>query len=535
MLQRNSAFDDRTPRCILRGADRLADLLELTLGPVGRTVLIDRGTSAPLVGDSGYAVATHFEMADPVAQCGVQALRHLAWEMSRDFGDGATTAIVIARAVLAGLVKMMDAGHDPRHLGEAVVRRAELIAAQVRASAVPANDIGTLTAVATTAAGGDADLGRAIGEAFYAVGRAGTVVVQGGPGVRDEVEIRPGLHFDSGWLSPAFITEEALGKAIYDDAYILVASNRIDRFDEILPMLEVFAQRKKPLIVIAREVAGEALTTLVLNRRKAGALVCAVSAPGAGDWKAMHLGDIAAATGATLIGDESGHRLAGIKPAMVGRAARIEIGRNHTAIAGGAADSQALETRMAGIRREIASARNLAYDREQHELRLARLSGSIALIRIGAPTKPALDHRLEVATCAVAATRNARAGGVVTGGGASLFRAAVRARATESGSETERTAAKVLADALAAPLRAIVSNRGRDAAHMAALVAASSDISNGYDATSDRVTNLHTAGIVDACEIMVEAFTRAAATAATLASVAAATASVSKRTALGAA
>ena len=137
MLQRNSTFDDRTPRRILRGVDRLADLLELTLGPFGRAVLIDRGTSAPLVGDSGYAIATHFEMADPVAQCGVQALRHLAWEMSRDFGDGATTAIVIARAVLAGLVKMMAAGHDPHHLGEAVVRRAELITGQVRASAVP--------------------------------------------------------------------------------------------------------------------------------------------------------------------------------------------------------------------------------------------------------------------------------------------------------------------------------------------------------------------------------------------------------------
>lgn len=535
MLQRNPAFDDRTPRRILRGSDRLADLVELTLGPVGRAVLIDRGTALPLVGDSGYAVATHFDMADPVAQSGVQALRHLAWEMSRDFGDGAATAIVLARAVLAGLVNMMDAGCDPQHLGDAVVRRAKAIAAQIEASAVPANDIGTLKAVATTAAGGDAELGGAIGEAFHAVGRAGTVIVEAGHGIGDEIETRPGLHFDSGWLSPAFVTDDALGKAIYDDAYILVASGRIDRFDDILPMLEVFSQRKKPLVVIAGEVAGEALATLVLNRRKAGALVCAVAAPGAGDWKAMNLGDIAAATGATLIGDESGHRLADIKPAMVGRAGRIEIGRNHTAIAGGAADPLALEARMAHIRGEIASARHLAYDRERHEMRLARLSGAIALIRIGAPTKPALDQRLEVAKRAVAATRSARAGGVVTGGGASFFRAAVQAAGTASSSETELMAANVLAGALSAPMRAIVSNRGRDAAHMTGLVASSSDTSSGYDAAGDRVTNLHAAGIVDACEIMVEALTRAVATAAALASVAAATAAVSKRKERGAA
>lgn len=534
MLQRPPAFESRTPRRILRGADRLADLVELTLGPVGRAVLIDRGTAAPLVGGSGYAVATHFETADPVAQCGVQALRQLAWEMSRDFGDGATTAIVLARAVLVGLVNMMDAGHDPRHLGEAVVRHAQAIAVQIKAGAVPAEDIGTLTAVATTAAGGDADLGRAIGEAFHAVGRAGTVIVEAGHGVGDEVETRPGLHFDTGWLSPVFVTDEALGKAIYNDAYILVVGGRIDRFDDILPILEVFAQRKKPLVVIAGEVAGEALATLVLNRRKAGALVCAVAAPGVGDWKAMNLGDIAAATGATLIDDETGHRLADIKPAMVGRAGRIEIGRAHTAIAGGAADRRALEARMAQIRGEIASARHLAYDREQHERRLARLSGAIAIVRIGAVTKSALDQRLETAKCAVAATRSARVGGAVTGGGASLLRAAMQAAPAASASEIERAAASVLMKALGAPLRAIVGNRGRDAMQMAGLVAAASDTGSGYDAASDLVTNLCAAGIIDACEIIVEALLRAVSTAAMLASVAAATTS-SKRSNRGAA
>ena len=528
MLQRSSTFDDRTPRRILRGADRVTDLVELTLGPAGRAVLIDRGTSAPLVGGGGYAVATHFDMADPVAQTGVQALRNLAWEMSRDFGDGATTAVVLARAVLAGLVNMMDAGHDPQHLGDAVVRQARALAEQVRASAIPADDLGTLTAVATTAAGGDVDLGRAIGEAFHAVGRTGTVIVEPGHGVGDELETRPGLHFDSGWLSPAFVTDEALGKAIYEDAYILVASGRVDRFDDILPMLEVFAQRKKPLIVIAGEVTGEALATLVLNRRKAGALVCAVAAPGAGDWKAMHLGDIAAATGATLIGDESGYRLADIKPAMVGRARRVEIGRNQTAIAGGAADAQMLDARMAHIRGEIASARHLAHDREQHERRLARLAGAIAVIRIGGATTPSIDHRLEAARRAVAATRSARTTGVVTGGGASLLRAAVQAASLVGAGETERMAAKVLVTALGAPLRAIVGNRGRDATHMSGLVAASCDACSGYDADGDRIADLHTAGIVDACEVTVEGLLRAVSTAVTLASVAAATASVSK-------
>ncbi|MCY0149282.1 chaperonin GroEL [Hoeflea sp. G2-23] len=535
MLQHRPPFENQTLRRILHGADQLADLVELTLGPVGRAVLIDRGAAIPLVGDNGYAVATHFDIADPVAQCGVQTLRHLAWEMSRDFGDGAATAIVLARAVLAELVNMMDAGYDPQHLGEAVVRRAKAIAAQIEASAVTANDIGTLKAVATTAAGGDVELGGAIGEAFHAVGRAGTVIVEAGHGMGDEIETRPGMHFDSGWLSEDFVNEDALGKAIYDDAYILVASGRIDRFDDILPMLEVFSQRKKPLIVIAGEVAGEALATLVLNRRKSRALVCAVAAPGAGDWKTMNLGDIAAATGATLIGDETGHSLAQIKPAMVGRARRIEIGRSHTAIVGGGADPQTLEARMAHIRSEIASARYLAYDREQHELRLARLSGAIALLRIGAATKPIHDQRLEVAKRAVAATRSARAAGVVQGGGTSFFRAAVQAAAAASGNETELMAAKVLAGALGAPMRAIVSNRGRDAAHMVGLVALSSDTSTGYDAAGDRITNLHAAGIIDACEITVEALTRAVATAATLGSVAAATSPLSKQNNRGAA
>lgn len=508
----------------MSGSGSLARLVALTLGPVGRAVLIDRAGASPLIGTDGYTVATHFDVTDPVAQSGVQVLRNLAWEMSRDHGDGTATSVVLAWAALAGLVRMAAAGHDPQRLGEAVVRQARTIAGRLKAGARAADDPAILTAVATTACG-DADLGRTIGSAFKGAGDSGTVLVEAGYGTADEIELRPGLHFDTGWLSPAFVTDEARGMAIHDDAYILVASARIQTFDEILPVLEAFARNRKPLIVIASEVAGEALATLVVNRRKADALVCAVSAPGTGSWKDRNLADIAAATGATLIGDESGHRLADIRPAMVGRARRVEIGRSATTIVGGGADPQLLQARLVAVRADIAGARYLAYDREQHELRLARLAGAIATVRVGAPTRSELNQRLSAAKRAVAATASARRGGVVAGGGAALLHAAAQAARVTIGDGTERAAAGVLERALAAPLRAIVANRGRDASYVAGLVAASSNDAEGFDAVADQYGDLIAAGVVDACELTVEALLRAVSTAATLASVAAATVS----------
>lgn len=522
MYQNGATLADSTSRAILHGSESLARLVALTLGPTGRAVLIDQAGGSPLIGADGYTVATHFDVADPVGRSGVQALRNLAWEMSRDHGDATATAVVLAWAVLAGLVRMSAAGHDPQRLAEVVVRQAQSIAGRLKAGARAADDPMLLTAVATTACG-DPGLGRTIGAAFEGLGEAGTVLVEAGYGTADVIEKRPGLHFDSGWLSPAFITDETRGMAIHDDAYVLVASGPIHAFDEILPVLEAFSRNRKPLVVIASEVAGQALATLIANRRKADALLCAVAAPGAGSWKDRNLADIAAATGATLIGDESGHRLAGIRPAMVGRARRVEIGRSSTTIVGGGADTHILQARLAAVRADIADARYLAYDREQHELRLARLSGAIATVRIGAPTRSELDHRLGAAKRAVAATASARRSGVIAGGGAALLHAAARAARETAADEMERAAGSVLARALAAPLRAIVANRGRDASHMAGRVAAASNDVEGYDAASDRYGDLIEAGVVDACETTVEALRRAVSTAAALASVAAAT------------
>lgn len=527
MYRATSTFDDSTPRAILHGSERLARLVGLTLGPVGRAVLIDRVGASPLIGADGYTVATHFDVTDAVGQSGVQALRNLAWEMSRDHGDGTATSVVLAWAVLAELLRMSAAGHDPQRLAAVVVRQARTIAEKLKAGARAAGDQALLTAVATTACG-DADLGRTVGAAFADTGDSGTVLVEAGYGTGDEIEKRPGLHFEGGWLSSAFVTDEARGMAIHDDAYLLVARGRIQAFDEILPVLEAFSRNRRPLVIIASEVAGEALATLVVNRRKAGALLCAVAAPGVGDWRDRNLADIAAATGATLIGDESGHRLADIKPAMVGRARRVEIGRTATTIVGAVADEGVLQARRASIRSDIADARYLAYDRQQHELRLARLAGAVATVRIGAPTRSELDHRLGAAKRAVAATTSARRGGVVPGGGAAILNAAAKAARETIGGGMEGAAATVLARALSAPLRAIVANRGRDASYMAGRVAAASSDVEGYDVVGDCYGDLIAAGVVDSCELTVELLLRAVSTAATLASVAAATASAAR-------
>ena len=527
MYEAGATLADSTNRAILHGSESLARLVALTLGPTGRAVLIDRAGASPLIGADGYTVATHFDVADPVGRSGVQALRNLAWEMSRDHGDATATAVVLAWAVLAGLGSMSAAGYDPQCLAQVVVRQAQAIAERLKASARVADDPVLLTAVATTACG-DPGLGRTIGAAFEGLGGTGTVLVEAGYGTADEIEKRPGLHFDSGWLSPAFITDEARGMAIHDDAYVLVASGLIHAFDEILPVLEAFSRNRKPLVVIASEVAGQALATLIVNRRKADALLCAVAAPGTGGWKDRNLADIAAATGATLIGDESGYRLAEIRPAMLGRARRVEIGRSSTTIVGGGADPHVLQARLAAIRADIADARYLAYDREQHELRLARLAGTIATVRIGAPTRSELDYRLGAAKRAVAATASAWRGGVIAGGGAALLHAAAKAARETAGGEMERAGAAVLSRALAVPLRAIVANCGRDASHMAGRIAAASNDAEGYDAVSDRYGDLIDAGVVDACETTGEALRRAVSTAATLASVAAATMSAAR-------
>ncbi len=511
-------FGDQASQRILSGAGRLTRLVELTLGPFARSVLIDGGNAAPMIANSGYDVATHFDVGDVTAQAGVQALRNMAWEQSRDRGDGTATAVSLAGAVLHGMRRLNAAGFDPQRLGEVVLRQGAAIAVRLQGASRTATDVGALTSVATAAVVDCRDLGRLIGEAIGEVGTDGAVLVEAGSGASDEKHVQAGMHFASGLLSPAFATDTAAGTASFDDAYIMVSADRIDSFDDLLPMLEVFAARQKPLIVIAREIVGQALATLVVNRCKAGALVAAIAAPGAGDWKRLYLGDIAAVTGATLMGDECGYRLSAIRPAFVGRARRVEIGRTHSTIIGGAAHAASLESRKAGIRSAIESARYLAFDRTLHEQRLARLSGAVATIRVAGRPGPELQTRLDRARQGAAATRAARSGGVVAGGGASLLHAATAALDDARG-EQDRIVAAMLQQALGAPLRAVVRNRGRDGRRVSALVAASRDPAIGYEAEGDRITDLHQASVVDACDVVTDALSSAVSTAVTLASV----------------
>lgn len=410
-------FADDARRRIVRGAVRVARLVELTLGPAARTVLIERAPAAPLVGSSGYDVALHVELSCPVEQIGAQAMRNVAWEISDRWGDGSATVVCLAAALLQSLDRAEKSGRDHRALAAAFdAEVADVIGAFSR-SATPVTDEADLARIIETAAA-EADLSPLLLEAALRAGTHGYVDVVPAADA-DTLDVTHGLAFDGGWLSPDF-APWGTGRIVLENAYVVAFDGVVQSIDEIGPMLDVFVRMDRPLLFVATSFSEEAKSKLGSLVRRSGAKIAAMRAPGEGDWRRFHLGDIAVATGATLFGDEGGYSLRNIRPELVGRAQKVELTGRDSRFDCGDDIRPEVEFRKAQIRGDVARSRYLSLDRERHEKRLARLSAGIVTLSIGGHTETERTQRIAMTQRALHAVKAARQSGSIAGGGIAL-------------------------------------------------------------------------------------------------------------------
>ena len=507
-------FGSPARQALLRGADLLADALRPTLGPAGRRVLIERPFASPLLSANGYAIAKEVELSDPLANLGVRALREVAWRTSNEVGDGTTTAMLLTRELLAEGIRASLMGLSPRGLQRGLERAVETALAELERRSHKEPSAAQLAGIGTLAAGGDDEVGSLVADAAGRVGREGVVLVEDGRGLACELLLREGLHYDQGYVSPHFVTDEARMVVELEEPYLLLHLAPIADLGAIVPVLNAFAKADKPLLLIAQDVTGEALSTLVINKRRAGFKVAAAHAPGQGERRRALLEDLAIATGGQLIAVELGTRLQDLRPEMLGRAKRVLVTREATTIVEGAGRPAAIEVRCRELRQAIEREKYLSYDREQLQQRLARLVSGIAVLQVGGATETTLKERKERAGAAVNAVRAAAAGGILPGSGAALVHASKALAGVPSADEAECTGVGLVKRALCAPARQIAANAGVDGGLVVARLLDQDDPDFGFDAATGRYGDLAAAGIVDATRVVAAGLRNAASTAA---------------------
>jgi chaperonin GroEL len=458
---------------VARGVNLIADLVSVTLGPAGRAVLVGRTHAPTLLLRNGHAISQEVDVEEGERQMGVQAMRELAWRTSDQVGDGTSTAIVMARAVVNEGIRAIAAGIAPAVLQKAIDTHCSRLVAELDSMGAPIGDDSQLVRVATQAAGGDSAIGKLLADVHVKAGLDGVVQIEEGHGTGDEARFVPGLHFDQGWISPHFVDDQDSQSVEMDDPLILLHLAPINDLNPIVPVLEMMAKARRGLVIVAENVGGAALAALIVNKQRAGLKVAAVKAPGTGLWRQLMLDDIAIATGATVISDQLGTTLSNLRPQMAGRAKRIRIDSTGTTIFGGGGDPALVQARIRELRDAIAHEKDLSFDREQHQKRLAWLAAGIGMIRMGGGTESEIRDRRNRAKAASAAVRAAQLGGAVAGGSAALVHAERRARRALPKDLTGRVVTRILAAAVEAPLRAIAENAGDDGRAVVARVAAS--------------------------------------------------------------
>ena len=486
---------------ILRGATALADAVRVTLGPRSKCVLIERKWGRPLVCNDGVTIAKEFELADREENLGAQIIREAAERTGEHVGDGTTTATLIAAAIYAEGVRNIAAGASAIALKRGLDRALAAAVGAVRELSRPVADHKQRVHVATLSAHNEPAMGELVADALERVGLEGTTTVEEAKGTETSVEVVEGMRIDRGYLSPYFVTEPEKMRAVIDDALVLLYEKKITTTADLIPVLEQIAKSGKAIVVIADEVEGDALATLVVNKVR-GVLPCvAVKAPGYGDRRRAMLDDLAILTGGRLIADELGIKLANVTLADLGHARRVVVDKDSTTIVGGGGTREAIEGRATEIREQIKTTTS-DYDREKLEERLARLTGGVAVIRVGAPSEAEMKNRREAIEDAISATRAAMAEGIVPGGGLALLRAieAVEREAAAL-SDDERTGALILKRALEAPTRQIAENSGVDAGVVVDRMRGGTG-AFGFDASAARYVDLVEAGIVDPTKVV---------------------------------
>lgn len=485
---------------MLEGVDILANAVKVTLGPKGRNVVIERSYGAPRTTKDGVSVAKEIQLEDRFQNIGAMMLREVASKTNEKAGDGTTTATVLAQAIVREGLKRVSAGMNPMDLKRGIDLAAKEVAADLLTNATKISKASEIAQVGTISANGAADIGKMIADAMGKVGNEGVITVEEGKTAETELEVVEGMQFDRGYLSPYFITDTEKMRVEMDDAYILLNEGSLSSLQDMLPILEAVVQAGKPLLMIAEDIAGDALSTLVVNKLRGSLKIAAVKAPGFGDRRKEMLQDIAVLTGATVISDTLGIKLENVTLKELGTAKHIHITKDDTVIVDGAGKKKDITARVEQIRHQ-AEASTSEYDKEKLQERLAKLSGGVAVIKVGGSTEIEVKERKDRVDDALNATRAAVEEGIVPGGGTALLRAAQHIKAKGS-NDDEQAGIEIVKAALQYPLRQIADNAGVEGAVVIGNILAKNDINWGFDAQTEVYVDMIKAGIVDPVKVV---------------------------------
>lgn len=482
------------------GVDALANAVKVTLGPKGRNVVIEKKFGAPAVTKDGVTVAKEIELEDAFANVGAQMVKEVASKTGDDAGDGTTTATVLAQAIINVGLKNVTAGANPMELKKGIDKAVAKVVESIRKQAQEVGDDNNkIEQVAKISANNDEEIGRLIAEAMSKVGREGVITVEEAKGTETTVEVVEGMQFDRGYISPYFVTNTEKMEAELDNPYILIHDKKISTMKDMLPILEQTAQTGRPLLIIAEDVDGEALATLVVNRLRGSLKVAAVKAPGFGDRRKEMLQDIAVLTGGTVITEEMGFKLESTTLDMLGRAEKVTIDKENTTIVNGNGDKKAIEARAAQIKAQIAATTS-DYDREKLQERLAKLAGGVAVLYVGAASEVEMKEKKDRVDDALSATRAAIEEGIVPGGGVALIRAIDALEGLTGESDDETTGIEIVKRAIEEPLRQIAANAGKEGSVIVQKVREGKG-DYGYNARTDVYQNFYEVGVIDPAKV----------------------------------
>jgi len=501
MAAKDVKFGTDARNRMLNGVNILADAVKVTLGPKGRNVVLDKSFGAPRITKDGVSVAKEIELEDKFENMGAQMVKEVASRTNDEAGDGTTTATVLAQAIVREGMKSVAAGMNPMDLKRGIDTATTAVVNAIKAAARPVTDSAEVAQVGTISANGEADIGQQIADAMQRVGNEGVITVEENKGLETETVVVEGMQFDRGYLSPYFVTNPDKMTTELEDAIILLHEKKLSSLQPMVPLLEQVIQSGKPLLIVAEDVEGEALATLVVNKLRGGLKIAAVKAPGFGDRRKAMLQDLAILTGGQVISEDLGMKLESVTMDMLGSAKRVSITKDETTIVDGLGEKAEIEARVAQIRGQIEETSS-DYDREKLQERVAKLAGGVAVIRVGGMTEVEVKERKDRVDDALNATRAAVQEGVVVGGGVALVQAG-KALADLEGANPDQTAGiKIVARAIEAPLRQIAENAGVDGAVVAGKVRESSDLAFGFNAQTEEYGDLFAFGVIDPAKVV---------------------------------
>ncbi|MDO9641370.1 MAG: chaperonin GroEL [Pseudotabrizicola sp.] len=500
MSAKDVRFDTDARDRMLRGVNILADAVKVTLGPKGRNVVIDKSFGSPRITKDGVTVAKEIELSDKFENMGAQMVKEVASRTNDEAGDGTTTATVLAQAIIKDGLKAVAAGMNPMDLKRGIDIAVAKVVTAIKAASRPVKDSAEVAQVGTISANGEAEIGRQIADAMQKVGNEGVITVEENKGLETETTVVEGMQFDRGYLSPYFVTNADKMIADLEDAYILLHEKKLSSLQPMVPLLEAVIQSQRPLIIIAEDVEGEALATLVVNKLRGGLKIAAVKAPGFGDRRKAMLQDIAILTGGQVISDDLGMKLENVGIDMLGRAKKVSINKDNTTIVDGAGDKAEIEARVAQIRAQIEETTS-DYDREKLQERVAKLAGGVAVIKVGGMTEVEVKERKDRVDDALNATRAAVQEGIVVGGGVALVQAGKALEGVTGANSDQNAGIAIVRRALEAPLRQIAENAGVDGAVVAGKVRESTDTSFGFNAQTEEYGDMFAFGVIDPTKV----------------------------------